>query len=302
MCMKMKFFLVAQNCFPACLSAQKCVLGNCVLDIVCPIHAKFGPGPPYSCAKPSDPLNKERSKLELWFTKEIFDDLFPKANIGWGPNPCFPYSYESFVIAARYFPNFGTEAPGNGYNAEQNYKRDLAAFFAHAFQETGEIDGSLYNKLSRQEADACFYRGGFYNWFEGGPRSGFLPSSTPGLKPEDGNMCSAQGLYCSSSDPFVNFAYPCNKAQNGYHYEGCYFGRGPIQITHNYNYGMFQHWLLLQGINVDLLTNPNLIMTKTDPPLSIMASLWFYMTPQPPKPAMHDIILGTQEVYFRYVC
>jgi hypothetical protein len=23
-----------------------------------------------------------------------------------------------------------------------------------------------------------------------------------------------------------------------------------------------------------------------------MASLWFYMTPQPPKPAMHDIILG----------
>jgi len=34
-------------------------------------------------------------------------------------------------------------------------------------------------------------------------------------------------------------------------------------------------------------------MTSVNPPLAIMASLWFYMTPQPPKPAMHDIIMGT---------
>ena len=33
-------------------------------------------------------------------------------------------------------------------------------------------------------------------------------------------------------------------------------------------------------------------MTKTDPPLSVLASLWFYMTPQSPKPAMHDIVIG----------
>lgn len=32
-----------------------------------------------------------------------------------------------------------------------------------------------------------------------------------------------------------------------------------------------------------------------DPPLAIMASLWFYMTPQPPKPAMHDIVMGSWE-------
>ncbi|VDK64962.1 unnamed protein product [Cylicostephanus goldi] len=25
----------------------------------------------------------------------------------------------------------------------------------------------------------------------------------------------------------------------------------------------------------------------------MLASLWFYMTPQPPKPAMHDIVMGT---------
>uniref|UniRef100_A0A1I7XL83 Glyco_hydro_19_cat domain-containing protein n=1 Tax=Heterorhabditis bacteriophora TaxID=37862 RepID=A0A1I7XL83_HETBA len=32
-----------------------------------------------------------------------------------------------------------------------------------------------------------------------------------------------------------------------------------------------------------------------DPPLAMMASLWFYMTPQPPKPAMHDIVMGPGE-------
>jgi hypothetical protein len=44
-----------------------------------------------------------------------------------------------------------------------------------------------------------------------------------------------------------------------------------------------------------LFQEPNLLMTKRDPPLAIMASLWFYMTPQPPKPAMHDIILGREK-------
>jgi hypothetical protein len=38
-------------------------------------------------------------------------------------------------------------------------------------------------------------------------------------------------------------------------------------------------------------------MTKRDPPLAIMASLWFYMTPQPPKPAMHDIVLGVERTF-----
>jgi hypothetical protein len=72
----------------------------------------------------------------------MFEDLFPKANLGWGPNKCWPYSYEAFVIAARYFPRFGNEV-GTNYTGNQNFKRDLAAFFSHAIQETGENDINL---------------------------------------------------------------------------------------------------------------------------------------------------------------
>lgn len=278
-----------------CPSGLKCVLDHCVTDVECPKWQRFGKGPPQedTCTKPSDPNHKKPAPLEKWFTKEMFLDLFPKANLGWGPNACWPYSYEAFVIAARYFPKFGTESPKNQFSEEDNVRRDLAAFFSHSIQETGENDASLYATFAdnRDMADACFYRGGFFNWFEGGPVSAFLPKETPGYAPKDGDKCNAAGRYCVAGSP-----YKCNTEKVGEKfYKGCYFGRGSIQLSYNFNYGQFQEWLHSQNLKVDLLNEPNLLMTKMDPPLAIMASLWFYMTPQPPKPAMHDIVLGKFE-------
>uniref|UniRef100_A0A0K0ET67 Glyco_hydro_19_cat domain-containing protein n=1 Tax=Strongyloides stercoralis TaxID=6248 RepID=A0A0K0ET67_STRER len=265
--------------------------------------------PIQGCTEPSDPNNMPKSELEKWLTKDIFNDLFPKANLGLGIHPCLPYSYESFIIAARYFPEFGNvkdndtlDGQPSQYSGIVNSKRDLAAFFAHAIQETGENDISLYagknlsNPIEKEKADDCFYRGGLFNWFEGGPTSAFLKPYEPGYAPADGNVCNSGGRYCSNT-PQSNYFYPCNtkKAQfknDIQYYKGCYFGRGAIQISYNYNYGQFQNWLKTVNITVDLLENPNLVMTKTDPPLSIMASIWFYMTPQPPKPSMHDIVIG----------
>ena len=94
---------------------------------------------------PTDPQNRPASPVESWFTEAVFNDLFPKANIGWGPNPCLPYSYQSFVIALRYFPSFGSGLPlatadptGRPfpvtYTQSQAARRTLAAFFAHAVQ------------------------------------------------------------------------------------------------------------------------------------------------------------------------
>ncbi|PIC23838.1 hypothetical protein B9Z55_017394 [Caenorhabditis nigoni] len=265
----------------------------------CPKPYKFGNGPPASCPQPTDPNNRPPSQLESWFTKEMFDDLFPFANIGWGPSSCWPYSYEAFKISARYFPEFGTSINVNNtvYKPDQNMRRDLAAFFAHAIQETGENNYSLYETLSDEEASNCFYRGGFFNWFEGGPTSRYLDPTTPGYTPADGNSCSSAGQYCTDS-PLISYFYPCSNQTSGNPaapYKGCYFGRGAIQISYNYNYGQFQEWLKSKNIVVDLLSEPNLLMTKMDPPLAMMASLWFYMTPQPPKPAMHDIVMGNWE-------
>ncbi|VDM82673.1 unnamed protein product [Strongylus vulgaris] len=75
----------------------------------CPPHPVFAKQPEEDCETASDPNNLKKSPIEKWFTREMFEDLFPKANLGLGSHKCLPYSYESFIIAARYFPDFGAE-------------------------------------------------------------------------------------------------------------------------------------------------------------------------------------------------
>ncbi|VDO81824.1 unnamed protein product [Heligmosomoides polygyrus] len=232
----------------------------------------------------------KRSPIEKWFTEKMFNDLFPKANLGLGPHNCLPYSYNSFIIAARYFPEFG------GEGGDKHERRDVAAFFAHVLQETGENDISLFNTtLSDEEKVECFYRGGFYNWFEGGPNSSFLLPAFPGFQVVDGKRCTEEGRYCKRGAE-LDFWSPCADGTETHagrtYYRGCYFGRGALQLSWNYNYGLFQQFLLSRGVKVDLINNPNLVITKMDPPLAMLASLWFYMTPQPPKPSMHSIVVG----------
>ncbi|MCD9560373.1 Chitinase 1 [Datura stramonium] len=53
----------------------------------------------------------------------------------------------------------------------------------------------------------------------------------------------------------------------------------------NYNYGPCG-----VAIGEDLLGNPDLV--ENDVLISFKAALWFWMTPQPPKPSCHDVIIG----------
>ena len=72
--------------------------------------------------------------------------------------------------------------------------------------------------------------------------------------------------------------WPCASGRN-------YYGRGPIQLTWNYNYG-----LAGRAIGMDLLNNPDLV--ATDPTVSFKTALWFWMTAQANKPASHAVITG----------
>ena len=67
-----------------------------------------------------------------------------------------------------------------------------------------------------------------------------------------------------------------------------YYGRGPIQLSYNYNYGQFSR-AHFGDVNV-LLQNPDLL--ATDPELAFASAIWFWTTPQPPKPSCHDVMVG----------
>ncbi|XP_042425175.1 endochitinase-like [Zingiber officinale] len=79
--------------------------------------------------------------------------------------------------------------------------------------------------------------------------------------------------YCSA-----DAQWPCAAGQS-------YYGRGPIQLTHNYNYGPAG-----SAIGSNLLSNPDLV--ATDGVISFKTAIWFWMTPQGNKPSSHDVITG----------
>lgn len=97
------------------------------------------------------------------------------------------------------------------------------------------------------------------------------------------------GLYFLEENDSIKMAYNDTSKKNFPGVEGrYYFGRGPKQLTWNYNYGQFSEaWY---GNKDTLLQHPYLL--SKDPVLSFSSALWFWMTPQFPKPSCHDIMIG----------
>ncbi|KAG6558205.1 hypothetical protein Mapa_000388 [Marchantia paleacea] len=81
------------------------------------------------------------------------------------------------------------------------------------------------------------------------------------------------GHYCDSAN-----AYSCAQGQE-------YFGRGPMQISWNYNYGQCG-----DTIGVDLLNDPDLV--ARDSRVAFKTAIWYWQTEQSPKPSCHDVITG----------
>lgn len=64
-----------------------------------------------------------------------------------------------------------------------------------------------------------------------------------------------------------------------------YFGRGPLQLTYAYNYGMAG-----KELGIPLLANPEWV--SMDGTLAFRTALWFWMREQKPKPSCHDVMVG----------
>jgi len=67
-----------------------------------------------------------------------------------------------------------------------------------------------------------------------------------------------------------------------------YYGRGPVQLSYNGNYGYAGDCIL--GDDKILLNNPDLI--ETDPVLAFKTAIYFWMTPQTHKPSAHNVMVG----------
>ena len=126
-------------------------------------------------------------------------------------------------------------------------RREVAAFFANASHET---------------------TGGWPTAPDGPQAWGLCFIEEVGCA---GGACTG---YCDASST----TYPCAPGQT-------YHGRGPLQLSWNYNYGQCG-----DALGRDLLADPSSI--TRDPEVAFLTALWFWMTPQAPKPSCHDVMTG----------
>ena len=143
-------------------------------------------------------------------------------------------------------------------------KRELATLFAHFVQETG--------LKSAQQGNEPWQQGLHYTTEAVCSEGGALY-----LQPE----CDYKSTNWSAAED----AWPPQDGKQ-------YFGRGVLQLSWNYNYGQFSNIAFTEEVDdrLNLLKNPEKVIT--DPTLIFLSGLWFYMTPQTPKPSMHEVVTG----------
>jgi basic endochitinase B len=78
-----------------------------------------------------------------------------------------------------------------------------------------------------------------------------------------------------------NDEYPAVKGKK-------YYGRGPMQLSYNGNYGYASDCIF--GDKKVLLNNPDLV--QTDPVVAFKTAIYFWMTPQTNKPSAHDVMIS----------
>jgi hypothetical protein len=111
------------------------------------------------------------------------------------------------------------------------------------------------------------------------------------VPPSPNEPRSAWGLFWNEEISYIN--------TSGVHYSEphddfppvagkSYHGRGPIQLSWNANYGLISG--IIYGDKDKLLQKPELIVQ--DGKLGFMTAILFWMTPQPPKPSAHDVMVG----------
>ncbi len=200
------------------------------------------------------------------------------------------YSYKNFAEAVNYLKNIQFKIVSELYNAKKIYRRDISqsqewTFIsesdAWSFDNSEEIIdfGQFINKDGEDDVS----------------KKRELCAFLANISHETGEQIDGeyQGLFWREevyyqSTPDIehlayrqegNTLYPPSDGQS-------YHGRGPIQLSWNYNYGLVSD--IIFGDKNYLLDNPDIVME--DGMVAFMTAIWFWMYPQYSKPSCHEVM------------
>lgn len=138
-------------------------------------------------------------------------------------------------------------------NSQTNNKRELAAFLANISKET---------------------TGGWESPVGGGSAGDYAKWGLYFVHEVGYNRTNGKGTYSQT-----HAEYPPDSSVG-------YYGRGPIQLSWNYNYGQFSKFIY-NDKNV-LLKYPDSL--QENGVLAFKSAIWFWMMPQCPKPSCHQVM------------
>lgn len=224
--------------------------------------------------------NINKITVERFLSEKQFNDLFPLRDKF--------YSYAAFIKAVREM-------------SQIKVKVVRRAVSVYQFTRTDKTTGK--SKIIRQDED--------WNeaWAKKKPDSSYVI--------DYGNFCSEKDLPTNKKELaafFAHIAHETRHGENGKYNDGLmlihesnislpynadndtyppapgkkYYGRGPIQLSYNGNYGYASDCIF--GDKNMLLNNPDLV--ETDPVTSFKTAIYFWMTPQTYKPSAHDVMIG----------
>ncbi|RLN29498.1 chitinase 10-like [Panicum miliaceum] len=198
-----------------------------------------------------------------WWSGWRWDCLFPSSGRGHGQSRSHVASIVTEDVYRSFFLHKDDAAcPARGF---YNYTSFLRA--AEAFPEFGG-DGDA---ATRKREVAAFLAQISHETTGGWATAPDGPFAWGLCFKEE---ISPPSNYCDAS----NTEWPCFPGKS-------YHGRGPIQLSWNFNYGPAG-----KALGFDGLRNPEVV--AVDPDVAFKTALWFWMTPRAPKPSCHDVMVG----------
>jgi basic endochitinase B len=221
-------------------------------------------------------------KIEVssFLSEKLFNDLFPMRDKF--------YTYTAFINAVKEL----------GFIKVKVVRRAVSVYqFTRTDKRTGK------SAVVRQDEDWN------EDWAKKKPDSSYVI--------DFGNFCSEKDLATNKKELaafFANVAHETRHGENDKYNDGLmfihenntslpyvapndaypsvagkkYYGRGPMQLSYNGNYGYASDCIF--GDKTVLLNNPGLV--ETDAVVAFKTAIYFWMTPQTYKPSAHDVMTG----------
>ncbi|MBX9598819.1 MAG: chitinase [Burkholderiales bacterium] len=221
----------------------------------------------------TNPDNVKR--IERLMPKAYFERTFPLSISMLNEKGFIPaevYSYNNFLKAAAVVPGYCgdfSSYPAVGKTLQMNNpdelcKRMLATTFAHATQETADVDSrtvtdaTIYNKIKRTFASVA------------------EADATPANR-------GTIGRYPDAGGPFSATGSQANLTANNY-----YYGRGVKQLSYPTNYANLS---LMLYSNLNLVENPDLVQGNNF--LPYLSALVYSLQPKNGNPSIAEIMDGS---------